>query len=368
MRTLRLRSSVLPLASVLAGAALVLAGTQPAAAAGSSYVALGDSFAAGLGARTYDAESAGCYRSPKSYPALVAARSGLRLTFAACARARTADVLQRQVPSLRRSTAYVTLTIGGNDLGFAHVLTTCARPGWLGNCGKAVDQARSTLRRRLPGRLDRVLAAIRSRSPHARVVVTGYPRLFHGNDCSALTFFSASEMRRLNAATDQLDALIRARSRAAGLRYVSPAAGFRRHAWCDHDAWVNGPSRPVVNSYHPNARGHAAYARVVGPALAGRRYTHGSARAATLPVRLPSGVTSRGDFPVTVPDLGSPAVARASAEAGVTQAELARLRRAQQCGAPNSTLDRLDTQITRRAAARRAAARSTARREAAAPR
>jgi hypothetical protein len=108
MRTLRLRSSVLPLASVLAGAALVLAGTQPAAAAGSSYVALGDSFAAGLGARTYDAESAGCYRSPKSYPALVAARSGLRLTFAACARARTADELQRQVPSLRRSTAYVT--------------------------------------------------------------------------------------------------------------------------------------------------------------------------------------------------------------------------------------------------------------------
>jgi hypothetical protein len=79
-------------------------------------------------------------------------------------------------------------------------------------------------------------------------------------------------------------------------------------------------------------------------------------------------VTSQGDFPVTVPDLGSPAVARASAEAGVTQAELARLRRAQQCGAPNSTLDRLDTQITRRAAARRAAARSTARREAAAPR
>jgi lysophospholipase L1-like esterase len=368
MRTSRVRVPVLPLAVVLTGATLVLAGTQPAAAAGPSYVALGDSFAAGVGARTYDAESARCYRSPKSYPALVAARSGLRLTFAACAGARTADVLKRQAPSLHRSTGYVSLTIGGNDLGFAHVLTTCARPGWLGNCRKAVNQARRTLRTVLPGRLDAVLGAIRSRSPHARVVVTGYPRLFDGDDCSALTFFSAAEMRRLNAATDELDAVIRARSRAAGMRYVSPAARFRGHAWCDHDAWVNGASKPVVNSYHPNAQGHAAYARVVGPALAGRRYTKGSAVAASLPVRLPSDVTSQGGYRVAVPDLGSAAVARASAQAGVPAAELAQLRRAQQSGAPERTLDRLDAEITRRAAARREAGPSTVRRAGVRPR
>jgi lysophospholipase L1-like esterase len=358
MRTSRVHLPVLPLAAALAGATLVLAGTQPAAAAIPSYVALGDSFAAGVGARTYDAESAGCYRSPKSYPALVAARSGLRLTFAACARARTADVLARQVPSLQRSTAYVSLTIGGNDLGFAHVLTTCALPGWLGNCGKAVNQARTTLRTALPGRLDAVLSTIRARSPHARVVVTGYPRLFDGDDCSALTFFSAAEMRRLNAATDELDNVIHARSRAAGVRYVSPAASFRGHAWCDRDAWVNGVSRPLVNSYHPNVQGHAAYARVVGPALAGRRYTTGSARAASLPVRLPSDVASPSGYSLTVPDLGSAAGVRASLQAGVTAGELAQLRRAQQSGAPDSTLDRLDAEITRRAAARREAARS----------
>jgi lysophospholipase L1-like esterase len=357
MRDSRLRPPVLPLASVLAGTALVLAMAQPAAAAGPSYVALGDSFASGVGARTYYTASAGCYRSPRSYPALVAARSGLRLTFAACAGARTADVLERQAPSLRGSTAYVTLTIGGNDLGFVRVLTTCARPGWLGNCRKAVERARRTLRTALPGRLDTVLATIRSRSPHARVVVTGYPRLFGEEDCSALTFFSGSERRRLNAATDELDAVIRARARAAGLRYVSPAADFRGHAWCDDDAWVNGASNPVVNSYHPNLRGHAAYARVVGPALAGPRYAaEGAPTAAAVAARQPDGVTSPGGYAVTVPDLGSAAVARASAKAGVTPAELARLRRAQQSGAPNRTLDRLDAEITRRAAARRAAA------------
>jgi lysophospholipase L1-like esterase len=374
MRTPRVRPPALPLASALAGAALVLAVAQPVSAATDarpSYVALGDSFAAGVGARTYDPASAGCYRSPKSYPALVAARSGLRLTFAACAGARTADVLHQQVPSLRRATGYVSLTIGGNDLGFARVLTTCARPGWLGSCRKAVERARRTLRRTLPGRLDTVLATIRSRSPQARVVVTGYPRLFGGADCSALTFFSGSERRRLNAATDELDALIRARTRAAGMRYVSPAASFRGHAWCDHDAWVNGVSNPLVNSYHPNLRGHAAYAGVVGPALAGRRYAAagaGAPTAAGVNVRQPDGVTPRDGYVVRVPDLRSAAVTRASIKAGVTPAELARLRRAQQSGAPNSTLDRLDAEISRRAAARRAAAASTVRREARAPR
>jgi hypothetical protein len=65
---------------------------------------------------------------------------------------------------------------------------------------------------------------------------------------------------------------------------------------------------------------------------------------------------------MTVPDLGSAAVARASARAGVTAAELAQLRRAQQSGAPESSLDRLDAEITRRAAARREAGQGTVRR------
>ena len=37
------------------------------------------------------------------------------------------------------STDYVTITVGGNDLGFAPVITTCGLPGWLGNCDAAID-------------------------------------------------------------------------------------------------------------------------------------------------------------------------------------------------------------------------------------
>ena len=338
--------------ALLGAAALALAPAQPAAAAAPGYVALGDSFAAGVGARSYADDGSDCYRSPLGYPALVAARAGLALTFAACAGAVTADVVERQAGSLRPSTRYVTLTVGGNDLGFASVLTTCALPGWMGSCRQALARGRTTLQTSLPARLDRVLATVRARAPRARVVVTGYPRLFAGDDCNAATFFSRAEMADLNRATDQLDALIAQRTRAAGLRYVSPVDRFTGHAWCADDAWVNGLSRPVVNSFHPDVDGHAAYAGLVGPALVGGGAT-GRSTAGAAAVSRPDGGGAPAGFAVRAPDLSTAAVTRAAARAGVTRAELAQLRHALRTGASNAALDRLDAQITRRAAARR---------------
>ena len=350
------RPLVLP--TLVLAATLTATGTSPAAAvAVPGYVALGDSFAAGVGAASYDGDRSRCYRSPLGYPAQVAASSGLALTFAACAGAVTADVVDQQAAALRRSTRYVSLTVGGNDLGFASVLTTCALPGWLGDCTAAVNRGRTTLRTALPERLDVVLATIRERSPRARVVVTGYPRLFSGDDCSALTFFSDAEMARLNAATEELGALIRSRTRAAGMRYVSPVARFEAHAWCDDQPWILGPRLPRRNSFHPNAAGHAAYAGLVAPALTGSRPAALAAAAAQAtaapPVRLPATASgTRTGYRVRTPNLDTAAVTRASVRAGVTRAELRKFRRALASGASNQTLDRLDAEITRRAAAR----------------
>lgn len=347
-------------------------GGPPAAAAATTtaagYVALGDSFAAGVGSRSYFPDDP-CYRSPRSYPVLVAERYHLALTLAACSGAVTADVVEDQARSLKVSTRYVTVTVGGNDLGFSSVLTTCALPGWLGRCHPAVDRSLRTLRSSLPGRLDRVLRTVRERAPWASVVVTGYPRLFGDEDCSALTFFSADERTRLNTATDELDALIADRAQAAGLRYVDPAPAFRGHAWCDEPSWVNGPSRPQLNAYHPNGDGHAGYARLVGPAL-GRHLSDPaavpggtpdlSAGGSDAPVELPAARVSNrqdvaGGFAFSTPVLSTAAVTRASLAAGLTRAELERFRRAQRTGAGDAELDRLDATLTARAAARRAA-------------
>ena len=217
-----------------------------------SYVALGDSYSSGTGSGPYTLD-AGCLRSPLAYPALIAAdRPGTQLRFVACAGARTADVLASQLGALTAATRIVTITIGGNDAGFASVVTRCALP-WPVRCD--VGQARSLIRARLPARLDAVYAGIRSRSPEATVVVLGYPRLFAGIDCSPLTFFTSSEMTRLNATADLLRDTIRGRAVAAGFLFADAIPAFAGHAVCEPDAWLNGLSSPLWDSFHPTRAG-----------------------------------------------------------------------------------------------------------------
>ena len=234
----------------------------PAAAAG-RYVALGDSYASGLGTRTYYAESGSCYRSPKAYPVLDAARLGVTLSFKACSGATTGDVLDNQMGTLSASTTRVTVQVGGNDAGFSSVVTTCAEPSWASDCGGAIDRAQAYIENTLPARLDDVYAAIRARAPGARVTVVGYPRLFNGEDCNSGTWFSPTEESRLNQTADLLDAAIAARAYAHGFAFVNPVAAFTGHAICDSVEWINGLSSPTRESYHPNTRGQAGYANLV---------------------------------------------------------------------------------------------------------
>ncbi len=58
-----------------------------------------------------------CYRSRYGYPVLIAQSQGLELDYQACSGADTDEVLTEQVDALGQDTAYVTMSIGGNDLG-----------------------------------------------------------------------------------------------------------------------------------------------------------------------------------------------------------------------------------------------------------
>jgi lysophospholipase L1-like esterase len=253
--------------SLLAGwiaVALLLIGAAPAIA-GELYVALGDSYSSGTGTRTYF--DSNCQRSVYAYPSLVdTQRPNTDLVFAACSGAKTGDVLNNQVSSLTSGTRWVTITIGGNDAGFSSVLTECAKPGWASNCNGAIDNAQSYINNTLPGRLDQVYNAIKSRSPSATVIALSYPRLFNGEDCNAGTWFSPSEETRLNQTADLLRDKTRDRATAAGanFRFKDAIPPFTGHAVCDSTEWLNGLSNPIGESYHPNRTGHSSgYAPLV---------------------------------------------------------------------------------------------------------
>jgi lysophospholipase L1-like esterase len=263
-----------PALALAVALAVALGPAAPAAgAAARRYVALGDSYSSGTGTRSY--VDAACRRSTRAFPYLVAhALPGTTLALAACSGATTRDVLAGQLGALAHDTALVTITVGGNDAGFASVLTACAMPAWMSDCAGRVAAAQAFVRTALPALLDDVYAAIGARAPAARVVVVGYPRLFDGRDCDLATWFSADDERLLNETADLLAAVTRERAAAHGFAFADAIGAFAGHAICDAGPWLNGLTWPIAESFHPSAAGHRlGYAPLV---LATLRRTTGA--------------------------------------------------------------------------------------------
>jgi lysophospholipase L1-like esterase len=244
---------------------MVLALAVPAASASATnYTALGDSYSSGVGTRTFYKDGTECKRSPLAYPPKVAADKKLTLTFAACSGAKTSDVLNKQLGSLNSSTAYVTISIGGNDANFSGVISKCALP-WPWTCWGDIENAEKFMREKLPGLLDNVYNQIRTRATTATVIVVGYPRLFNGQECNTLARISKGEQERLNQAADVMAGVISGRASAHGFRFVDPRTPFSSHEICSSSEWLNGLSEPVSESYHPNVAGQQEYTSLVDP-------------------------------------------------------------------------------------------------------
>lgn len=258
--------------AVLAALALAvpLAQSPAAIAAAPKYVALGDSYASGVGTRTYINDGTSCQRSTYAYPSLIAAARGYSLNFRACSGAKIPDVTNTQLSALSTTTNYVTISVGGNDAGFSSVITECAKPGWMSNCDGAIDTAQAYINNTLPGALSTLYASIKSKAPNAKVVVVGYPRIFNGTDCNAGTWFSSSEMTRLNATADLMNSKLSSAAAAKSFTWANPTTRFVGHAVCDNPEWINGLSNPTSESYHPNQTGHSSgYTPLVSPLLTG---------------------------------------------------------------------------------------------------
>lgn len=74
---------------------------------------------------------------------MAAANNVASFRFPACGGAKTADVLDDQLGALSATTTMVTITIGGNDAGFADVMTDC-RFGSTSTCTNAVNAAKAS--------------------------------------------------------------------------------------------------------------------------------------------------------------------------------------------------------------------------------
>lgn len=247
----RVSRKLLALTVSVASVVLVAPGlTSPAEAAGARYVALGDSSSTGAGASGTSLGS--CGRNTASYPYLVSQqRPDLALTFVACDGATTDDVITTQAASLTADTTIVTITIGGNDVGFANLIVGCATF----YCDAAINDTNNKIKNELPAKLDRTYAVIKSKAPSARVVVLGYPRMFGSKNCWQ-TGVNSTYLPKLNGVADNLDATISAAVARAGLTYKSAIPSFIGHDVCASVRWENPLYGSSGLAYHPTNAGY----------------------------------------------------------------------------------------------------------------
>lgn len=247
------------LACLVTTSLLTLVTATPAHAATSyadtDYVALGDSYSAGVGA---PGQSGICLRGTNGYPAQWARKNSPK-TYqnVACSGATTTDVLNFQVPYLSSKTDLVTVTIGGNDVGFAPVVVTCTI-GTYNACAAALKIAHDYTESAMPARLDNTYKAIRQKAPNAQIVVLSYPILFDtvADNCG-VGGMSLAKRQIINVANEDLDNLIAERARAAGATFADARPTFAGHGICSTAPWINPLTViPPTDSFHPNQNGY----------------------------------------------------------------------------------------------------------------
>ncbi|MGH3785962.1 MAG: SGNH/GDSL hydrolase family protein [Pseudonocardiaceae bacterium] len=282
------RRFVTVVATVLALLGLPAGGTAQVSRSLGHYVALGDSYAAGPGIPVLRPDPIGCHRSTSSYPALVAtALRADETTDVSCSGARTDNMtVAQQVPlginppqfdALRPDTDLVTLTIGGNDIGFSDIFQTCVRLGATNPLGNPCE------RRATAGGIDiyaqriaaaapkvaAVLKGIRERSPGATVLLVGYLRILPpAVGCYPVFPIARGDVPYLDGVQQRLTAMLadQAGAGAHGAVFVNTYAGSSGHDACQLPGikWVEGtaPTSPAT-PVHPNALGMDAVADVV---------------------------------------------------------------------------------------------------------
>jgi hypothetical protein len=275
-----LRALLLALALLAAFAALAAAGARAA-----NYVALGDSYAAGP-LIPNPVLPLGCLKSDHNYPHLAAPGIGLTLRDASCSGATTVDMTNPQeveidgpnppqFNSLDASTTRVSLTIGGNDIGFSEVAQSCitlnpfSHPCLDKYKAGGKDQLAERITATAP-KVAAVLEGIHSRAPLAKVFVVNYPAIFPetGFGCWPQMPIGFQDVPYLRSTEQGLNAMLATQAGAHGATIVNWYNASIGHDACKSSSnrWVE-PLVPgeLAAPIHPNKAGMQGAANILVP-------------------------------------------------------------------------------------------------------
>ena len=267
-------------------------------------VFLGDSYSAGEGAPAIvdgapqyisgtDQDDNRCHRSKAAYGPMIGEHLGsnFRTSFHACSGAVIADFYTSyganhkdvlgnpknaaeipQLDWLTRDTGLVTLTVGGNDVGFPDIMTYCGTRN-IGNntCeqlfGKPLKKLINGIRSSKS--LAKLYRDIKTRvAGDAQIVVLSYPRFFPVKPPITCftgflsSLFEDSDMLWINKSIADMNDVIKRAASDAGVTYVDAYGMLNGHEICTHDPWLNRVIFSLSGrsgSFHPTVRGQQAY-------------------------------------------------------------------------------------------------------------
>jgi len=253
-----------------------------------SYVALGDSYTAGPVIPVQLDDPAGCLRSDHNYPHLTAPDSGLPVfRDVSCSGATTADMTAPQdvtpgpnppqFDALDANTAAVSLTIGGNDIGFVSIAENCSSPVNSGTpCQDRYvvngDDTISDAIAETAPKVAAVLQGIHALSPRAKVFVLAYLDILpdDGTGCYPQMPITDGDAPYLRDKEKELNAMLKTQAVANGAIFLDTYKLSIGHDACQLPTvrWVEpivpvNPAAPI----HPNLAGMQAMATRLGAAM-----------------------------------------------------------------------------------------------------
>jgi lysophospholipase L1-like esterase len=182
----------------------------------------------------------------------------------------------------------VTITIGGNDIGFADALKKCAIGPLPQDCttaqidGQIFEVGMRQRIENLREQLHTTYTAIKEATFDAPLIVVGYPQIFPESESEqrcpnlASANFTVDEQNMLRRLAEDLNEVIRSEAESVGATFVDVARAFRHHEVCAKKSktggpWINGAAftakkdRVFVSdqSFHPNKDGQKALASLV---------------------------------------------------------------------------------------------------------
>jgi lysophospholipase L1-like esterase len=266
-----------------------------------SYAALGDSYSSGVGvgSANYDqgtnTSTNQCLRSADSYARQYGTAHGypgVLTVHLACSGAVTTDLTTTnkygepaQISAIPKHARLVTVTIGGNDVGFADVLKQCLTPdpNWKG-CESFYTQNNTDPAKppvnvdytisNLEPKLENVYNLIRAQVPTATIIALTYPSIFAPTSvasCVGPTVLGlpAQDIEWLISETNNLDNQVEIAAHRAGIQALDERYAFAGHEVCAPGSPdVNNALSGVPEAFHPNIAGYTKLAADLAAALA----------------------------------------------------------------------------------------------------